>query len=275
MLATGAAAVTATAIAFAPPPPADPLPIHSAAPVALTGAWQDLQANVQADVASLVSAFVNYPTAPILTQLAENFTTYGKWLAGQDGGSPTKIVQTISDHIVAVAGVMVTYSVLAPLSFVGPFIAPGVMLIQLVADTAKYPSTPQTVLQAFVDAPAVFLNIAFNCCSTQLFSLAFGLLNPGPIGYLLSFGPSIADALKIKPEPAPDPDPPAAAKQLAPGRAGVAQSRRTQSVTATPTAAASRTAKRPNAASKSTTARATTASPGKGQSARPANPGTR
>jgi hypothetical protein len=283
MLATGVSATVAATVALAPLP-SEPLPPTRIAPVALTGAWQELGANVQQDLANLAALIVTYPPAPILTQIGKNLTTYSRWLAGQDGGNPLMIAQTVSEHVAAVGGVLVTFSVLAPLSFVGPFIAPGVMLIQLVADTAKYPSTPQTVLQAFIDAPAVFLNTAFNCCSTPLFNLAFGILNPGPLGYLLSIAPAIAKALQIPATPQPEPAAGAAnaiaestAQPTGPApRAGVAQSRRAPSTTAGQKTVASRTAKRPNAPRKADAgARGTTSSPGRGQSARPASPGTR
>jgi hypothetical protein len=283
MLATGVSATVAATIALAPLP-SEPLPPTRIAPVALTGAWQELQANVQQDLANLGALIVTYPPAPILTQIGKNLTTYSRWLAGQDGGNPLMIAQTVGEHVAAVGGVLVTFSVLAPLSFVGSFIAPGVMLIRLITDTAKYPSTPQTVLQAFVDAPAVFLNTAFNCCSSPLFNLAFGLLNPGPLGYLLSIGPAIARALQIPATPQPEPAAGAAnaiAESTvqpagpAPG-AGVAQSRRVQSTTAGQKTVVTRTAKRPNAPRKADAgARETTSSPGRGQSARPASPGTR
>lgn len=272
-MATGASLTVAATIAMAPLPTQSP-PSSHAAPVALTGAWQDLQTNLQQDLAGLTSLIVNYPPAPILTQVAKNFTVYGRWLAGQDGGSPLKVVQTIGDHVQAVAGVLVTLGVMAPLSFVGPFIAPGIMIVQLVADTAKYPSTPQTVLQAFIDAPAVFLNTTFNCCSTPLFQLAFGLLNPGPIGYLLSVGPLIAKALEIPPPSEPEPAA-AAVKHTAPDpgdAAGVAQGRR-QTISAAPKTA--RGAKRPNADRKATASAGKATSNGKGQSARPGSRGTR
>ncbi|WP_431234100.1 hypothetical protein ACQ856_05530 [Mycolicibacterium psychrotolerans] len=89
MLATGVSMTAAATIALAPLP-TDPVPATQAAPVALTGAWQTLQTNVQADVANLVSLIVNYPPAPILTQVAKNFTTYSHWLVGQDGGTPSR-----------------------------------------------------------------------------------------------------------------------------------------------------------------------------------------
>ncbi|WP_179474112.1 hypothetical protein [Mycolicibacterium vinylchloridicum] len=283
MLATGVSATLTATVALAPLP-AESLPSTRAAPVALTGAWQELQTNVQQDLANLASLIITYPPAPILTQIGKNLTTYSRWAVGQDGGDPVLIAQTVSEHVAAVGGVLVTFSVLAPLSFVGPFIAPGVMLIRLVTDTAKYPSTPQTVLQAFIDAPAVFLNTAFNCCSSPLFTLAFGLLNPGPLGYLLSIGPAIAKALQIPATPEPEP-PAGAAKAIAESTAqpagpapaaGVAQSRRAHSPTTRQKTVTSRTAKRPNAPRKADAgAREVTSSPGKGQSARPASPGTR
>ena len=270
VLASGVSLTAAATIALAPLP-TGPLPSTRAVPVALTGAWQELQTNLQQDVAGLTSLIVNYPPAPILTQVAQNVTTYSRWLAGQDGGSPLTVAQTIGDHIQAVAGVIVTLGLMVPLSFVGPFIAPGVMIAQLIADTAKYPSTPETVLQAFIDAPANYLNTTFNCCSTPLFQLAFGLLNPGPIGYLLSVGPLIAKALQITPPPEPEPGPPAAAARPSMPNPGVAQSRRVQATIAAPKAVASRTAKRPNADRKAidSSAARKVKSDGKGQSARP------
>ncbi|WP_431234099.1 hypothetical protein ACQ856_05525 [Mycolicibacterium psychrotolerans] len=191
----------------------------------------------------------------------------------------------MGDHAAAVLGVIGTLGVMAPLSLIGPFIAPGVMIVQVIADTAKYPSTPQTVLQAFIDAPAVFLNTAFNCCSTPLFQLAFGLLNPGPIGYLLSIGPSIAKALQIAP-PAESPQPAAASapKQSVPSLAApseaanpaVGQSRRSQPVTGAQQTVAPSGGKRPSASRKSSDSSARkVASDGKGQSARPGNRETR
>ncbi|MBB3601442.1 hypothetical protein FHT40_001075 [Mycolicibacterium sp. BK556] len=276
MLAAGVSTTVAATIALAPLP-TESLPATQTVPVALTGAWQDLQTNLQQDLGNLASLIVNYPPAPILTQIAKNFTTYSRWLVGEDGGDPLKIVQTMSDHAAAVAGVMVTFGLLMPLSFVGPFIAPGIMLVQLVADTSRYPSTPQTVLQAFIDAPAVYLNTTFNCCSTPLVQLAFGLLNPGPLGYFLSLGPAIATALQITtPESeAAAGAATASAVSAAQARSGVAQSRRSQPATAAPKAVASRSAKRPRATHKNADARQTTPSSGKGQSARPASPGTR
>ncbi len=278
--------MTAAATIALAPLPTDPVPATQAVPVALTGAWQTLQANVQSDVANLVSLVVNYPPAPILTQVAKNFTTYSHWLVGQDGGTPLKIVKTMGDHAAAVLGVIGTLGVMAPLSLIGAFIAPGVMIVQLIADTAKYPSTPQTVLQAFIDAPAVFLNTAFNCCSTPLFQLAFGLLNPGPLGYLLSIGPSIAKALQITP-PAESPQPAAASapKQSAPSAAAspaeaaspaVGQSRRSQPVTGARQTVGPSGGKRPSATRTSADSSARkVASDGKGQSARPGNRETR
>lgn len=286
MLATGVSVTAAATIALAPLP-TEPLPSTRTAPVVLTGAWQDLQANVTADLANLQALLVSSASTPILNQLASNFTTYGQWLAGQDGGSPAKVITTIGDHIVAAASTVASLALLVPLSFVGPFIAPGVMLIQLIADTAKYPSTPQTVLQAIVDAPAVFLNTALNCCSTPLFQLAFGLLNPGPLGYLLQLRSAIAAALHITPPPAPLPSAsatqatedlvePAAAGQSSPARA-LGQTRRAQSdISAQRTA---RTAKRLHAARKAdASAGETTSSPPRAHAARAAksgNPGTR
>ena len=287
MLAAGVSVTAAATIALAPLP-ADPLPPVHTAPVALAGAWQDLQANVTEDLANLASIIANYPPAPILTQVAKNFTTYSRWLVGQDGGSPVKILQTMGDHAAAVAGVVVTLGLSIPLSFIGSFIAPGVMIVQLIADTATYPSTPQTVLQAFIDAPAVFLNTSLNCCSTLLFNLAFGLLNPGPLGYLLTLGPAIAKALQITAPAAPAPaavsagetkqtdesaPSPDASQSGAPAPA-VGQSRRSPSITTAPTSVASRSAKRPSTAHKTVDARQA-ASDGKGRSARPASPGTR
>ncbi|WP_142391448.1 hypothetical protein [Mycobacterium sp. ENV421] len=286
MLATGVSLTAAATIALAPLP-TDPQPATRAVPVALTGAWQTLQANVQVDIASLASMVVNYQPAPILTQVAKNFTTYSHWLVGQDGGTPLKIVQTMSDHAAAAAGVVATVAVMAPLSLIGPFIAPGVMIVQLIADTAKYPSTPETVLQAFIDAPAVYLNTTLNCCSTPLFQLAFGLLNPGPLGYLLSIGPSIAKALQITP-PAESPQPVAATapKQSAPSAASAAaspseatnpavgQSRRSASVPGAQQSVAPSAAKRPSA-SRTAAGTRKVASDGKGRSARPGNRETR
>ncbi len=272
MLAAGVCVTAAASIALAPQP-APPVPSTHTAPVVLAGAWQELQTNLQQDLANLASSVVNYPPAPILTQVVKNFTTYSHWLVGQDGGTPAKVVQTITDHVKAVAGVIVSLGLMAPLSFIGPFIAPGVMILQLVADTAKYPSTPQTVLQAFIDAPAVYLNTTFNCCSFPLANLAFGLLNPGPLGYLLSLAPSIAKALQIPDTPASQPAV-AAAKPSSPP-AGVAQSRRAQAVASAPRTAASRPAKRPNAARKADAGPGKATSNGKGQSARPGNRETR
>ena len=279
IVATGASLTAVATIAMAPLP-TQPLPATHVAPVVLTGAWQELQTSLQQDLTGLTSLIVNYPPAPILTQMAKNFTVYGRWLAGQDGGTPVKVVQTIGDHVQAVAGVLITLGVMAPLSFVGPFIAPGIMIVQLIADTAKYPSTPQTVLQAFIDAPAVYLNTTFNCCSTPLFQLALGLLNPGPIGYLLSVGPLIAKALEIPPPPEPEPAAAAAVtvKRTPPdpgGAGGVAQSRRAQAISTAPKTVAARGAKRPNADRNATTSAGKGTSNGKGQSARPGSRGTR
>ncbi|KDE99548.1 hypothetical protein Y900_011500 [Mycolicibacterium aromaticivorans JS19b1 = JCM 16368] len=285
MLATGLSLTAAATIALAPLP-TDPQPATRAVPVVLTGAWQTLQENVQADIANLASMVVNYPPAPILTQVAENFTTYSHWLVGQDGGTPLKIVQTMGDHAAAAAGVMATLAVMAPLSLIGPFIAPGVMIAQLIADTAKYPSTPETVLQAFIDAPAVYLNTTLNCCSTPLFQLAFGLLNPGPLGYLLSFGPSIAKALQITPPAQPaqpvaatTPQRSAPSAVASPSEAtnpAVGQSRRSASVTGAQQSVAPSAAKPPNASRKAAGAGAPkVASGGKGRSARPGSQETR
>ncbi|WP_319429439.1 hypothetical protein [Mycobacterium sp. RTGN5] len=285
MLATGVSVTAAAAIVLAPLPTDPPTSTHTAS-VALTGAWQDLQANVTEDLANLNALLAGSAGTPILSQIASNFTTYGRWMAGQDGGSPAKVVTTIGDHIVTVGTTLATLAILAPLSFVGPFIAPGVMLIQLVADTAKYPSTPQTVLQAVIDAPAVLLNTAFNCCSTPLFQLAFGLLNPGPLGYLLGLRSAIAMALQITTPSPPlpsakatrvtdDPVEPAAAAQSSPAPA-LGQSRKAQSDTTAQRTA--RTAKRPHAPRKADASAGQTSSPGKGQAARAArsgNPGTR
>jgi hypothetical protein len=268
MLATGVCVTAAASIALAPLP-TQPLPSTHAAPVVLAGAWQDLQTNVQQDLANLVSTIVHYPPAPILTQVAKNFTTYSHWLVGQDGGDPVKIVQTMGEHLGAAVGVAATLGVMVPLSFIGAFIAPGVMMAQLISDTAKYPSTPLTVLQAFIDAPAVYLNTTFNCCSSAFFQLAFGLLNPGPLGYLVSLGPAIAKALEIPPTPAPEP-PAVAAKQPAPV-SGVAQSRRARTIAPAPKAVGSRSAKRPDAARKVDANSHRATSNGKGGSARPGN----
>lgn len=282
VIALGVSVTAAATIALAPLPTA-PVPATRTAPVVLTGAWQELEANVKDDLANLTALIAASASTPILNQLASNFTTYGKWLAGEDGGSPAKVVKTIGEHIVAVGTTLSSFVILGPLSFVGPFIAPGVMIIQLVADTAKYPSTPQTVLQAFIDAPANYLNVTLNCCSTPLFSLAFGLLNPGPLGYLLQVRSAIAAALQIvaplPPEPAARALPAAgepvgpAVEQPSPASA-VGQSRRVPSAAVVPKAA--RSAKRPDAAPKSAAASARKAAPGgTGQSARPGNPGTR
>ncbi|MCV7347735.1 hypothetical protein [Mycolicibacterium rhodesiae] len=288
VLAAGVSVTAAATIALAPLP-VHPAPATRAVPVALTGVWQTLQTNVAADLANLVSLVANYPPAPILTQVAKNFTTYSHWLAGQDGGTPLKIAQTMGDHAAAVAGVIATLAVMAPLSLIGPFIAPGVMIVQLIADTAKYPSTPQTVLQAFIDAPAVYLNTTFNCCSTPLFQLAFGLLNPGPLGYLLSVGPSIAKALQITP-PAESPQPAAAgaptqsaqstpSAAASPSEAGtsaVGQSRRSRLVPGAQQTVVPSGGKRPGATRKAAGSEVRkVTSDGKGQSARPGNRETR
>lgn len=286
MLATGVSVTAAATIALAPLPTSAPLPSTHTAPVVLTGAWQDLQANVTEDLVNLSTLLAASASTPILNQLASNFTTYGKWLAGQDGGSPEKVVQTIGEHLAAVAATLGSYAFLVPLSFVGAFIAPGVMILQLIADTGKYPSTPQTVLQAFIDAPAVYLNTTFNCCSTPLFNLAFGLLNPGPLGYLLGVRGAIAAALRITTPPPPEPatgasqvpedtvSPAVAQRSLAPA---VGQSLRS-SQSDSNARKASRSTKRPNAAHKAADSRETPSPTGKGQSARtvkPGNQGTR
>jgi hypothetical protein len=247
--------------------------------VALTSAWQTLADNVNQDLANLKASITDYPPAPILAQLAQNAATYGLWLSGQDGGTPLKVVQTMAQHVVAIGVTMFRYAVLVPLSFVGAFIAPGVMMLQLITDTAAYPSTPQTVLQAFIDAPAVYLNTTLNCCSTPLFKLAFGLLNPGPLGYLLSFRPSIATALQI-PTPAwllpsagatqatTGPASPAAAPQPNPAPA-VAQAGRPQSESTAQKTVSSSSSKRPAAARKTADVSAGEATAhGQGQSAR-------
>ncbi|NTY59711.1 hypothetical protein [Mycolicibacterium sphagni] len=286
MLATGVSVTAAATIALAPLPTSAPPPSTHTAPVVLTGAWQDLQANVTEDLANLSTLLAASSSTPILNQLASNVATYGKWLVGQDGGSPEKVTQTIGEHLVAVATTLARYALLVPLSFVGPFVAPGVMLIQLVADTAKSPSTPQTVLQAFIDAPAVYLNTTFNCCSSPLFQLAFGLLNPGPLGYLLEVRSAIAAALRIT-APAP-PEPAASAMQVPEDTVSpaVAQSSRAPAVgqslrspqSDSNARKTSRAAKRPNVAHSAADSPKTPSPTGKGQSARtvkPGNQGTR
>lgn len=282
MLAAGVCVTAAATIAVAPLP-ADPPPSTHSATVALAGAWQDLAASTTADLANLADLVTHYPPAPILSQVAENLGIYARWLQGQDGGTPALVAQTIAQHIGAVGVTLVNFAILTPLSFVGAFIAPGAMIAQLIADTAAYPSTPETVLQAFVDAPANYLDITFNCCSTPLFKLAFGLLNPGPLGYLLQVAPAIAAALKIStqaPAGAQQPaaasaGPPAATEQAAPAPA-VAQSRRAQSVAVGQKTVVPRSAKRPAAVRKAADARVEKATAGgKGQSARPGSRGTR
>ncbi|MCX2933172.1 hypothetical protein ORI20_23150 [Mycobacterium sp. CVI_P3] len=286
MLATGTSLTVAAAIALAPPPAAPAgSTVTRAEPVALTGAWQELSDNLNEDLANLSAAITNYPPLPILSQLSSNLTTYAYWMTGSHGGSPTLVAQTISQHAVAVATTVATFAILAPLSFIGPFIAPGVMVVQLIADTASYPSTPETVLQAFIDAPAVYLNTTFNCCSTPLFNAAFGLLNPGPLGYLLAFAPAIATAMQIDTPSAPavsaapaadGPAPQAAAKQSAPART-VAHSRRSQLVATPQKTLAPRAAARPGTARKAAdaSARETTPADGTGHSARDAKPASR
>ncbi|WP_099245187.1 hypothetical protein [Mycobacterium sp. shizuoka-1] len=285
MLATGVSMTAAATIAVAPLP-ADPPPVAHTAPVVLTGAWQDLEATTSQNLQVLLSLLVNYPPAPILSQIAENVGVYARWLQGQDGGNPALIAKTISQHLVAVGTTVANFALLAPLSFIGPFIAPGVMMAQLIADTAKYPSTPQTVLQAFIDAPANYLNVTLNCCSTSVFSLAFGLINPGPLGYLLQIAPAIATALKITPPAASGTRQPAAAQQSTPAEKpatgktpAVGQSRRSQLITVPQKSVAARSAKRPAAAAKPAGAAGRDATSGaQGKSARavkPASPGTR
>lgn len=286
MLATGISLAVAAAIAVAPPSPAAPHASVRAESVALTGAWQELAQNVQMDLANLSATITNYPPLPILSQLAQNASTYARWLQYQDGGTPLKVVQTMTDHARAVAVALASVALLMPLSFVGAFIAPAVMAVQLVADTAQYPSTPQTVLQAFIDAPAVYLNTTLNCCTIPLAKLSFGLLNPGPVGYLLTLPLMVAAALQIptSSQPAPSggaapaatgPASPAAARQAAPAPA-VAQSRRAQSIATGQKTVVPRSAKRPAAVRKAADARAEKATAGgKGQSARPGSRGTR
>ena len=289
MLATGVSLTAAASIALAPLPiqplPNQPVPSTHTAPVVLTSAWDTLQARVQEDLANLQGWVTDYPATPILSQLAQNFTTYGRWMQFQDGGNPLKVVQTMGEHVISVGVTMFSYGLLVPLSFVGPLIAPAVTVVQLIADTAQIPSTPQTVLQAFIDAPAHYLDVTLNCCSSPLFTLAFGLLNPGPLGYLLALRPGIATALQIptpswllpdfSPRAAVDPVTPAATKQAAPP-AGVAKSNREpvlDSAGSVDKTVASRTAKRPIASRKTPDSSAQKApSRGKGQSARPASP---
>jgi hypothetical protein len=272
LLATGVSVAAAASVVLAPTPTA-PLPSLRADSVALTGTWQQLADNTTADLAKLTALSTNYPIAPILSQLAQNVATYGRWLAGQDGGNPLMVAQTVAQHAMAVVTTIGTFAVVEALSFVGTFIAPGVMVAQLIVDTATSPSTPLTVLQAFVDAPAVYLNTTLNCCSTPVFKLAFGLLNPGPLGYLLALAPSIAQAMQIpkpsSPLPSASATEPAAAQQLAPALA-IAQTRRSQSTTTAQKTVAPSSAKRPAAARKPAdgSARDTT-SGGQGHSARP------
>ena len=90
MLATGVWVTAAATIALAPLPTSAPLPSTHTAPVVLTGAWQDLQANVTEDLANLSTLLAASASTPILNQLASNFTTYGKWLAGPGRGQPRK-----------------------------------------------------------------------------------------------------------------------------------------------------------------------------------------
>jgi hypothetical protein len=279
MLATGVSLTAAATIALAPLP-AEPLPSTQTAPVALTGAWQDLETNTRENLAGLSAWITNYPGTPILSQLASNATTYSRWLQFQDGGTPLKVVQTVGQHVVAVGATLASYLLFVPLSFVGPLIAPGVMIAQLIADTAAYPSTPQTVLQAFIDAPAVYLDTTLNCCGAPLLPLSLGLLNPGPLGYLLSLRPGIATALQI-PTPSwlvPDfsprqvpaaPAAPAAAQEVAPAPA-VATSGRVQPDTTGEKTDAPRSSKRAAAVRKGADSGAKkAASGGQGRSARP------
>ncbi|AQT82061.1 hypothetical protein B1R94_26630 [Mycolicibacterium litorale] len=200
VLATGVSLSLSVGIVAAAPL-ADPLPAARSAPVALAGAWQDLADHTHANLAKLSDLVTHYPPLPILSQLASNQATYARWLAGQDGGNPAMVAQTVVDHVVAVAAAAVRFSILMPLSLAGAFVSPAVTAAYLVQATGKYPSTPQTWLQAFLDAPAVYLDTTLNCCSTPLFDAAFGLLSPGPVGLVLSLPISIAEALSIAPPP--------------------------------------------------------------------------
>lgn len=274
-------APTTATMATKAPQTADPAPVLHSASVALTGAWQDLGDHTEANLANLSQLITHYPTLPILTQLASNQATYARWLAGQDGGSPELVARTVAQHLVTVGVALGTFSLLMPLSLVGAFISPAVTALYLVQATGRYPSTPQTWLQAFLDAPAVYLDTTLNCCTTPLFKAAFGLLNPGPAGLLLSLPMSIATALSIpppswvgaldKPATAAGPAAPAAPslRRTSVG-SGLAQSRRTQ-----PAAGADK-----SAAARSTTRRAAVAKDaadtarGKGRSARPVKPGS-
>ncbi|TGD89689.1 hypothetical protein BayCH28_03545 [Mycolicibacterium sp. CH28] len=288
MLATSLSFTTALAIAFGPPPHGETLPSVRSAPVALAGAWQDLAAHTEANLASLTDLITHYPPVPILTQLAKNQATYARWLVGQDGGNPALVVRTVGEHLAAVGAAVATFSVLMPLSLVGAFISPAIAAAYLVQATGTYPSTPQTWLQALIDAPAVYLDTTLNCCSTLLFNAAFGLLNPGPISLLLSLPISIAAALSITP-PAPVPasvpastgqaqasDPAAVAPpsvRRAQSGSGVAQSRRPRPDT--DTMVGSRGAKPSAAVRTSTAADAPKATAGgQGRSARGVRPGS-
>ncbi len=274
MLATGVSLTAAATITLAPLPAA-PLPSEQSAAVVLTGAWQDLETHLRQDFENYSALLADNVGTPILNQIATNFTTYGRWMAGQDGGTPELVVRTIVERASVVAIALASYAVMVPLSFVGPVIAPAVTFLRLVADTAKYPSTPQTVLQAFIDVPAVYLDTTLNCCSAGPGTLSLGLLNPGPLGYLLALRPAIAFALQI---PAPTPQPPVSAAADAaiaaqkPARVpGLAKSARAQSAPAAQNSVAARSAKRPDAARKTGDAKKATAGNGKGQSARPGN----
>ncbi len=277
MLATGVSLTAAATITLAPLPAAAPLPSAQTAAVVLTGAWQDLETHLSQDFENYSALLVENLGTPILNQIATNLTTYGRWMAGQDGGTPELVARTIVERASVVAVALATYAVMVPLSFVGPFIAPAVTFFRLVAETARYPSTPQTVLNAIIDAPAVYLDTTLNCCSVGVGTLSLGLLNPGPLGYLLALRPAIAYALQI---PAPTPQPPVSAAADAPAAAqkparasGVAKSARAQSVPTAATSIAARSAKRPDAARKATGASAKKGAvgSGNGQSARPGN----
>ncbi|MGY4707967.1 hypothetical protein ACXDF8_00075 [Mycolicibacterium sp. CBM1] len=299
MVATGVSLTIAAGIVLAPSS-AEASPSFRTAPVVLTGAWQDLADHTEANLADLAYLISHYPPAPILTQIAENQVTYARWLAGQDGGSPALVVRTMADHLLAVGTVVANIAVFMPLSLVGAFVSPAAAAIFLVQATAKYPSTPQTWLQALIDAPAVYLDTTFNCCSTPLFNAAFGLLNPGPIGLLLSLPISIAQALTITPATSSATSSPAgqavgqtagtneagsspaapATQRVESGSAvasGVGQSRRPHLDTTARQVAATRSAKR-SAAAQAAGHDQQAPAQGKGRSARgvrPGNPGTR
>ncbi len=287
VLATSVSLTTAAAIALAPLPHPDGAASVRSAPVALAGAWEDLAEHTEANLASLSHLIASYPPAPILTQLAQNQATYARWLAGQDGGSPALVVRTMTEHLAAVGNAVLTFSLLMPLSLVGTFISPAVAAVYLVQSTGKYPSTPQTWLQAFLDTPAFYLDTTLNCCTTPLFRAAFGLLNPGPVGLLLSLPTSIATALAItppasvavsadQPQVSEDAPVPPAAALRAPSGLGVAQTRRPRPDTTAQKTTVPRTAKRAAAVRDVTDADSPKA--GQGRSARgvrPGNPGTR